>query len=64
MPGAGGKGGGRVKYSDCCGTEDRAVSMDGPDYSDIGICPDCGDHCEFEEDDEYPQPDSQFGVGA
>ena len=39
-----------VKYSTCCGVADTAISMDGPDFSDIGICPRCRDHCEFEEE--------------
>ena len=38
-------------YSTCCGVVDTGVSMDGPDHSDIGICPKCRDHCEFEGDD-------------
>jgi hypothetical protein len=28
------------------------VTADGPDYSDVGICPSCRDHCEFIEEDE------------
>ena len=32
-------------YSECCGAE-------GGDYEDVGICPDCKEHCDFIEDDE------------
>ena len=41
-----------MKYSDCCEAEDRAVDGSEADYSDIGICPECKDHCEFEEIEE------------
>jgi hypothetical protein len=31
--------------SDCCGADmTTLVTTDGPDYSDIGICPNCGDN--------------------
>lgn len=40
------------RVSNCCGAEDRPCTIDGPSYSDIGICPDCREHCEFEEIDE------------
>ena len=40
-----------VKYSTCCGVADTSVSMDGPEFSDIGICPKCKEHCELEEDE-------------
>ena len=42
-------------YSSCCGIEDGCTSLDGPSWSDIGICPDCKDHCDFiegEDEDE------------
>ena len=33
-------------YSECCGAA-------AGDYEDVGICPDCKEHCDFiEEDDE------------
>lgn len=29
----------------CCGADlNRMVTPNGPDYKDIGICPDCGDN--------------------
>jgi len=37
------------KYSSCCGEKDRAISIYGPDYSDVELCPQCKDHCTFEE---------------
>jgi len=37
------------KVSSCCGAGDRPCSEDGPSFEDIGICPDCRDHCEFVE---------------
>ena len=40
--------------SDCCGAEDGPVSIDGPSWSDVGICPDCREHCEFVEADDEP----------
>ena len=42
--------------SECCGEEDTCISIDGPSYSDIGICPSCKEHCDFvdaEIDGEY-----------
>ena len=40
------------KVSDCCGAEDGPTSLDGPFWSDIGVCPDCREHCEFIEPEE------------
>ena len=32
--------------SSCCGADmSRMVTEDGPDFSDLGICPECQDHC-------------------
>lgn len=39
--------------SDCCGCEDEPVGYDGPNFADIGICPCCGEHCVFEEEEVY-----------
>ena len=39
-------------YSNCCGVEDRSVSEDGPEWSDIGLCPECREHCEFVEEND------------
>ena len=36
--------------SDCCGASN--VSNGDCDTSDLGICPDCGDHCTYIESDE------------
>jgi len=38
-------------FSDCCNAEDRATDIDGPYYSEIGICPECKEHCEFDNGD-------------
>ena len=35
-----------MKVSDCCGAE-----MTDPVMEDYGICPDCKDHCEWEDYD-------------
>lgn len=35
--------------STCCGADmTTLVSEDGPDYQDLGICPNCKDHCSTE----------------
>ena len=40
-----------MKVSDCCGAE--PLSDGDSSTEDYGICPDCGEHCEYiEEDDE------------
>ena len=36
-------------YSDCCGAEAFDV------LTDLGICPDCKEHCEFIEEQEDEQ---------
>jgi hypothetical protein len=33
-----------MKISNCCGAGDLV-------YEDYGICPDCKEHCEFEDED-------------
>ena len=38
-------------FSDCCGEPNRAISLDGPDYLDMGICPECRGNCAFVESD-------------
>jgi len=40
-----------MKLSDCCGSSPRNYNND-CDSSDIGICPDCGDYCEYEDFEE------------
>ena len=42
-----------MKVSDCCGAE-----ATDPVMLDYGICPDCKDHCEFEDYD--PSDDQIF----
>lgn len=43
-----------MELSSCCGAENRMTNINGPDFKDIGICPDCKDHCEFEESYDCP----------
>ena len=38
-------------YSTCCGAE--------TDMEEIGICPECLEHCDFEEDEEELEQDRQ-----
>jgi hypothetical protein len=36
----------KEKLSACCSADmSRLVSEDGPSFEDIGICPECHDHC-------------------
>lgn len=38
------------KVSECCGANmETLVSIDGPDYLDLGICPKCHEHCSVKE---------------
>ena len=39
-----------MKVSDCCGAYPRGNGD--CDSEDIGICPECHDHCNFEEEDD------------
>jgi hypothetical protein len=39
-----------MKVSNCCGA--YPVGNGDIDSTDIGICPECGEHCEFENEDE------------
>lgn len=41
------------KVSNCCGWQDTAMSGDGPNFSEMGICPKCKDYCEFQTEEEY-----------
>lgn len=43
--------------SNCCDSSDRLTILDGPSFSDVGICPECEDHCEFIDLDELPLED-------
>lgn len=39
-------------YSNCCGAEDKAFAkVSDMNYSDMDICPKCGEHCSFENDE-------------
>jgi len=40
------------KISNCCSVEDRAVSEDGPNWSDLCMCPECREPCEFVEEND------------
>ena len=43
----------KVLFSSCCGVEDGLADINGPDWSTLGMCPKCKEHCEFVgEDDE------------
>ena len=37
-----------LKYSSCCYSE-------AGEYEDVGICPDCKEHCDWVSDDDYEQ---------
>ena len=37
-----------MKISTCCGCE--------TEYDEIGICPECLEHCDFEDEDEEEEP--------
>lgn len=41
-----------MKISNCCGYE-----IGDPYYLDIGLCPACKEHCDFEEIDEEEETD-------
>jgi len=41
-----------MSRSDCCGALDGEATEDGPSWSDVGICPDCREHCEFVEEED------------
>lgn len=36
-----------AKVSNCCGEVDRLSDINGPDWSTLGMCPRCKEHCEF-----------------
>jgi len=39
--------------SECCGAENQVINLDkGVDFQDLGICPDCREHCEWVEEEE------------
>lgn len=41
-----------MRYSTCCGAE--------TDMEEVGICPECLEHCDFEEDEEETQEEKQL----
>lgn len=43
--------------SDCCGSP--AFSNGDSDTGDIGICPDCGEHCEYIDDEELSEEEKR-----
>jgi hypothetical protein len=40
-----------MRYSTCCGAE--------TDMEEVGICPECLEHCDFEEDEEEATPEEK-----
>jgi hypothetical protein len=40
------------KVSSCCSVPDRPMGEDGPSFEDVGLCPNCREHCEFEAEDD------------
>ena len=40
-----------MKISNCCGSAPRNYNND-CDSMDLGLCSQCGEHCEYEEEDE------------
>ena len=49
-----------MKLSTCCGAAPRTFNDD-CDSEDIGICPSCGDHCDFVTEDEMRLQYEKFG---
>lgn len=42
-----------MSLSSCCGAAPRGNGD--CDSSDFGICPDCGEHCDYYEDDDFDE---------
>lgn len=49
---------GAMKHSDCCGASPKNFNND-CDSTDIGICPNCGEHCEFIDEQYEPREFNQ-----
>jgi hypothetical protein len=47
-----------MSRSDCCGALDGEATEDGPSWSDVGICPDCREHCEFVDEEQEEDNES------
>ena len=47
-----------MKVSDCCGASPAVIGDYDCDTSDFGICPECKEHCEYIEEDEFYKEDS------
>jgi hypothetical protein len=47
-----------MKVSECCGVS--PVGNGDCDTSDIGICPECGEHCEYVTEDDIPEWERRF----
>ena len=47
-----------MKISECCGAP--AYSNGDGSTEDYGICPECGEHCEYEDEDNIPEWEKQF----
>jgi len=41
---------GQPKVSDCCGAAPRSIRNGDCSTEDFGLCPECGDHCEYIEE--------------
>lgn len=44
-----------MKTSNCCGAAN--VSNGDTDFAEFGICPECRENCQFEDDEEDPEED-------
>jgi hypothetical protein len=49
-----------MKVSDCCGASPRGNGDN--DTEDYGICPDCGEHCEYVDDGEDEKDTRPRGI--
>ena len=50
-----------IKVSNCCGAKDMLHSFKGEndkmiDFSDMELCPFCGEHCTFISEEDYDTP--------
>jgi hypothetical protein len=45
----------KFKISNCCSSPDGGTDSNGPSWSDLGMCPECHEYCEFI--DSFDDPD-------
>jgi hypothetical protein len=45
------------KVSNCCGCHDKLDYESGTTYSEMDICPECGDYCEFVTEEDFLAPE-------